>query len=609
MNIPFIQHLQTTIKRERLYEFLTIKQEMYEFLSDWAVRGVTSFLIFNLFAYGVCSFLLYEAFTVRAHILFASSIVVFSVAIQIYKARFNQLVKTGTWVNSKNQLVLYFIVFILCGYIWWSAYTIYLLQHSHENAIFGFIASGMVAAFAINQFSAFIRVIALAFFFVIVCLILLVIFFSPSYDYHLYYWVILYVFEIALLGTQHRNMVVFYRIKNNNLDFMVQLKQKNQALEHANLMQARYLSAASHDLRQPLHALSLIANNLQRESHDAEPKKKNSLLHLNQAIESLSKSFDSMLNLSRLDSGVIKPKFQIHPLQQLFERLRIEYQSLATNKNLKLKITPTQVCVHTDDGMLYSILSNLVSNAIRYTEQGGILVGAQRRGNSVKICVCDTGVGIPTEKLKHIFNEYQRLEYAQERVTGGVGLGLAISERMAVLLKTRMTVVSREGKGSTFSIEIPIGESHNALATDPPILANSLCNKKVMVADDDAIAADNLAQMLESWGMKVTIVLSIEMLTEAMAEEGEYFDLVLSDYHLGLSEENGLELLKTACNLQPAQPPICILITGDTTIDLIDQSNKANIQLLHKPIRPARLRLLLNNLFAAIHENPTMNDI
>ena len=236
MNIPFIQHLQTTIKRERLYEFLTIKQEMYEFLSDWAVRGVTSFLIFNLFAYGVCSFLLYEAFTVRAHILFASSIVVFSVAIQIYKARFNQLVKTGTWVNSKNQLVLYFIVFILCGYIWWSAYTIYLLQHSHENAIFGFIASGMVAAFAINQFSAFIRVIALAFFFVIVCLILWVIFFSPSYDYHLYYWVILYVFEIALLGTQHRNMMVFYRVKNNNLDFLVQLQQKNQALEHANVM-------------------------------------------------------------------------------------------------------------------------------------------------------------------------------------------------------------------------------------------------------------------------------------------------------------------------------------------------------------------------------------
>lgn len=117
MNIPFIQHLQTTIKRERLYEFLTIKQEMYEFLSDWAVRGVTSFLIFNLFAYGVCSFLLYEVFTVRAHILFASSIVVFSVAIQIYKARFNQLVKTGTWVHSKNQLVLYFIVFILCGYL------------------------------------------------------------------------------------------------------------------------------------------------------------------------------------------------------------------------------------------------------------------------------------------------------------------------------------------------------------------------------------------------------------------------------------------------------------------------------------------------------------
>lgn len=608
MNIPFIQHLQTTIKRERLYEFLTIKQEMYEFLSDWAVRGVTSFLIFNLFAYGVCSFLLYEAFTVRAHILFASSIVVFSVAIQIYKARFNQLVKTGAWVHSKNQLVLSFIVFILCGYIWWSAYTIYLLQHSHENAIFGFIASGMVAAFAINQFSAFIRVIALAFFFVIVCLILWVIFFSPSYDYHPYYWVILYVFETALLGTQHRNMMVFYRIKNNNLDFLVQLKQKNQELEHANVMQARYLSAASHDLRQPLHALSLIANNLQRESHDAEPKKKNSLLHLNQAIESLSKSFDSMLNLSRLDYGVIKPKLQTHSLQQLFERLKVEHQSVATNKNLKLNIASTKVNVCTDEGMLYSILSNLVSNAIRYTEQGGILVGARRMNNSVKICVCDTGVGIPTEKLKYIFNEYQRLEYAQERVTGGVGLGLTISERMALLLNTRLNVLSHEGKGSTFSIEIPLGVLHKSAVTNTPMIANLLHDKKVIIADDDAIAVDNLAQVLESWGMKVSIVLSVEMLKEIIREEG-FFDLVLSDYHLGMSEENGLRLLQTACEMQSAQPPVCILVTGDTTIDLINKASEANIKLLHKPIRPARLRLLLNNVLTTTDEHIAVNNV
>lgn len=608
MNIPFIQHLQTTIKRERLYEFFTIKQEMYEFLSDWAVRGVTSFLIFNLFAYGVCSFLLYEAFTVRAHILFASSIVVFSVAIQIYKARFNQLVKTGAWVHSKNQLVLSFIVFILCGYIWWSAYTIYLLQHSHENAIFGFIASGMVAAFAINQFSAFIRVIALAFFFVIVCLILWFIFFSPSYEYHLYYWVILYVFETALLGTQHRNMMVFYRIKNNNLDFLVQLKQKNQALEHANVMQARYLSAASHDLRQPLHALSLIANNLQRESHDAEPKKKNSLLHLNQAIESLSKSFDSMLNLSRLDYGVIKPKLQTHSLQQLFERLKVEHQSVATNKNLKLNIASTKVNVCTDEGMLYSILSNLVSNAIRYTEQGGILVGARRMNNSVKICVCDTGVGIPTEKLKYIFNEYQRLEYAQERVTGGVGLGLTISERMALLLNTRLNVLSHEGKGSTFSIEIPLGVLHKSAVTNTPMIANLLHDKKVIIADDDAIAVDNLAQVLESWGMKVSIVLSVEMLKEIIREEG-FFDLVLSDYHLGMSEENGLRLLQTACEMQSAQPPVCILVTGDTTIDLINKASEANIKLLHKPIRPARLRLLLNNVLTTTDEHIAVNNV
>ncbi|MCE1177064.1 MAG: hypothetical protein LWW76_08095 [Burkholderiales bacterium] len=179
MNIPFIQHLQTTIKRERLYEFLTIKQEMYEFLSDWAVRGVTSFLILNLITYAVSLFFLYEAFTIRAHVLFASSIVVFSVFVHIYRIHFNQLLKTGAWVDSKIQLISCFILFILCGYIWWIAYMFYLLQHSDDLAIFGFIAGGMVAAFAFNQFSAFIRVIALTFFIVLIGTILLVVFFRP----------------------------------------------------------------------------------------------------------------------------------------------------------------------------------------------------------------------------------------------------------------------------------------------------------------------------------------------------------------------------------------------------------------------------------------------
>ena len=329
---------------------------------------------------------------------------------------------------------------------------------------------------------------------------------------------------------------------------------------------------------------------------------------VDQAIESLSKSFDSMLNLSRLDYGVIKPKLQTHSLQQLFERLKVEHQSVATNKNLKLNIASTKVNVCTDEGMLYSILSNLVSNAIRYTEQGGILVGARRMNNSVKICVCDTGVGIPTEKLKYIFNEYQRLEYAQERVTGGVGLGLTISERMALLLNTRLNVLSHEGKGSTLSIEIPLGVLHKSAVTNTPMIANLLHDKKVIIADDDAIAVDNLAQVLESWGMKVSIVLSVEMLKEIIREEG-FFDLVLSDYHLGMSEENGLRLLQTACEMQSAQPPVCILVTGDTTIDLINKASEANIKLLHKPIRPARLRLLLNNVLTTTDEHIAVNNV
>ena len=214
----------------------------------------------------------------------------------------------------------------------------------------------------------------------------------------------------------------------------------------------------------------------------------------------------------------------------------------------------------------------------------------------------------PTEKLKYIFNEYQRLEYAQERVTGGVGLGLTISERMALLLNTRLNVLSHEGKGSTFSIEIPLGVLHKSAVTDTPMIANLLHDKKVIIADDDAIAVDNLAQVLESWGMKVSIVLSVEMLKEIIREEG-FFDLVLSDYHLGMSEENGLRLLQTACEMQSAQPPVCILVTGDTTIDLINKASEANIKLLHKPIRPARLRLLLNNVLTTTDEHIAVNNV
>ena len=335
------------------------------------------------------------------------------------------------------------------------------------------------------------------------------------------------------------------------------------------------------------------------------------VLLLNQAIGSLSDSFDAMLNLSRLDSGAIKTIFHNQPLQKLFDRLDIEFRNAAANKNLSLKIVPSKLNIFTDEGVLYSILSNLVSNAVRYTEPGGrILIGARRKSNSVDIWVCDTGVGIPPEKSAEIFQEYRRLEYAQERVAGGVGLGLAISERMASLLKANMKVKSQIGRGSIFSIEIPLSKADDLpTETNTPVTVEKILQgKRVIIVDDNSVAADHLVQLIESWEMDVSVVLSAEMLTEVMHEEG-HIDLILSDYHLGLTEENGLELLKTACNLQPAQPPICILITGDTTIDLIDQSNKANIQLLHKPIRPARLRLLLNNLFAAIHENPTMNDI
>ena len=587
MNLSFMKHLLTTNEKE-----------LYEFLYDRVVRGINSFALIHFVVYIVCSVVLYHAFSLRAHVLFGLSLVMLFVALKWHSHYYT---KTKIWMNSEAGLLLSCLFYFMCGYVWWTAYIIYLIKYSYDDAPISFVAAGVVATLAQAQFSSFIRVMALTLVILMTFLILWMVFFPPAGGYYLGYWITLYAFKMTLIIFQHNNVIFLFSMKKNNLDLLAQLKIKNKGLEQANLMQSRYLSAASHDLRQPLHALSLIANNLQHENHD--PKAENGLSLLNQAIGSLSDSFDAMLNLSRLDAGAIKTIFHNVPLQKLFDRLDIEFRNAAANKNLILKIVPSKLNVFTDEGVLYSILSNLVSNATRYTEPGGrILIGARRKSNSVDIWVCDTGVGIPPEKSADIFQEYRRLEYAQERVAGGVGLGLAISERMATLLKTKMKVESQMGRGSIFSIEIPLSQT-DGLPTEtstPVTVENILQGKRVIVADDNSVAADHLVQLIESWGMDVSVVLSTEMLAEVMHEEG-HIDLILSDYHLGLTEENGLELLKSACKIQPLQPPICILVTGDTTIELTDKAVQENIKLLHKPIRPARLRLLLNELFMSEH--------
>ncbi|MGL4768148.1 MAG: ATP-binding protein [Formosimonas sp.] len=399
--------------------------------------------------------------------------------------------------------------------------------------------------------------------------------------------------ELIFLRTLNQQVDNLFKIKYEHSDLLDVLQQKNKALEQANQSQSRYLSAASHDLRQPLHALALLTNDAQRKN--TAPEISTTLHKMEQAIDSLSQSFNAMLNLSRLDAGVVKPQFKRFPIQRLLQRLALEYSDVAEQKSLTLTIRPSKLWLLSDEDMLYSILSNFVSNALRYTQTGGILVGVRiHNKDDIKLMVYDTGTGVPAEKAQQIFQEYQRLEEAQQRVKGGVGLGLAISERTAKLLGNQLWVKSTLGRGSTFGIILTPTRSQFEEAKTPIALDDLLTHRRVAIFDDDEVALESLSELLSSWGMEVSIVLSSAMYHELMQEE-EHFDFIISDYHLGLTHETGLDILKMARKDSPTQP-ICILLTGDTRTELAQETQAAGVNIWYKPIRPARLRAYLNGL-------------
>ena len=215
-----------------------------------------------------------------------------------------------------------------------------------------------------------------------------------------------------------------------------------------------------------------------------------------------------------------------------------------------------------------------------------------------RVLVYDTGTGVPAEKARRIFQEYQRLEYAQQRVKGGVGLGLAISERMARLLGAELLVHSTVGKGSCFGLKLPCAPTpvtKTQEIKERDRVSDRVAGKRVAILDDDETVIDHLNQLLSSWHLDVSVVLSSDMLQEMIAEDGP-FDLILSDYHLGLDGETGLDVLLKAQNLQPKHPPKCVLITGDTSAELVQLAHEKNIEVLYKPLRPVRLRAYLNSL-------------
>ncbi len=386
-----------------------------------------------------------------------------------------------------------------------------------------------------------------------------------------------------------------HRIDENHRLMTEALYEARENAERANHGKTRFLAAASHDLRQPLQAMGLFIATL---AGISLPGKAQEIVHrIEESLEALEHLLDTLLDISKLDAGVVEVHQGSFPLQPLFERLNREFQPLARNKNLTLRFVPTHITIVSDATLLERILRNLLSNALRYTEKGGIVVGVRRQGDHRRIEVVDSGCGIPVDQQKEIFKEFHQLKRLPHRCRDGLGLGLAIVDRLSTLLGHTVSVRSISEHGSVFSVLIPVSDPSGSSAKPEHIdRLDLLKDKLVAVLDDDEMIRDGLESLLNSWGCRLILAATAKVLYDAVISAGEIPHLILADYRLD-DNATGRDAVHAMRHLTESAIP-AILITGDTSQQRIDQAIDEGMALLRKPVSPTTLRKEMERLLA-----------
>ena len=369
--------------------------------------------------------------------------------------------------------------------------------------------------------------------------------------------------------------------------------RERDALQAGNQSRARFLAAASHDLRQPLSALTLFSSALAQ--GETDPVRLTRIRHIRESVDSLDQLFTALLDLSRLEAGAVNPEPVAFGLDALFEEVSRTFRMNAEQRGLRLVVRKTDACVVSDRVMLARILNNLVSNAIRYTTEGGVLVGARHRGELIRIEVWDTGSGIFPEMQDQVFEEFFRVRGApmQAGDSQGLGLGLSTVRRLTELLGIPITLRSRPGRGTVFSIEVPADETANGgpplEPADLPLDVAGLC---VFVIDDEPAILEGMRALLESWGCRVETAADADTALGLARHSVRPPDVVISDLQLG-GPIDGIELIQTLDRHFAAQGGdrfARLLVTGASRQDYLQAAAAARIPALSKPVSPERLR-------------------
>jgi signal transduction histidine kinase/CheY-like chemotaxis protein len=407
---------------------------------------------------------------------------------------------------------------------------------------------------------------------------------------------LLYVIAVSFFAQNlHKVFTESLRLRFENIDLVKELMAQKETAERANIAKTRFLAAASHDLRQPLHAMGLFVSALSERVRGVVTRKL--VLQLGASTEALRGLLNALLDISRLDAGVIQPRITHCSLQGLFDRLAHDYAAHAVEKNISLKFVSTIGWVRCDATLLERIVRNLVSNAICYTDCGSVLVGCRRRGECLRIEVWDSGIGIAADELNNIFHEFYQVGNPERDRGKGLGLGLAIAQRLARLLDHRIEVTSVPSRGSVFALTVPRSAVTGAESETPPPAAPSRLDSALVVVIDDELAIREATQiMLEGWGCEVVLADSGDAAMVAIAQTGRPPEAIIADYRLRNSK-TGVEAIK-GLHAKYGRDIPAIIITGDTAPDRLREAEGSGYHLLHKPLAPARLRALLSHVLS-----------
>jgi signal transduction histidine kinase len=373
-----------------------------------------------------------------------------------------------------------------------------------------------------------------------------------------------------------------------------ELRAKKEEAETATMAKSRFLAAASHDLRQPIHALGMFVARLAQLPHDRETR--HLIANLEASVRAMQDLLDSLLDISRLEADAVRVYTQAFPLSQLFDQLRGALAPVATDKGLRLRVRASNLWVTSDPTLLHRILLNLVSNALRYTGHGGVLVGCRRSrgGSHVWIEIWDTGVGIAPEHQQDIFREFYQIGNPERDRSKGLGLGLNIVDRTARLLGHPLQLCSIPGRGTRFRLEVPLAAAGNpGVFSAEALPLDDVRSLRVLLIEDDRQSAQALRGLLDSWGCVVAVVEGLQGALVTI-EGGFEPDIILSDFRLRAGE-TGLKSLQSLRDALGRPIPAC-LMSGDTDPELIQACREAGLPLLHKPVRPAKLRTLMRRL-------------